>query len=79
MTPPPLSLALSLVLAAKVENAGRPADAADEVAMGVVEGLDTFALLREVPAADSLVVADAEEVLPAGVEDEAAYPVVVPD
>ena len=41
--------------------------------------LDAFPFLRQVPAADRFVVADAEEVFPPRVKDEAADPVVVAD
>ncbi len=49
------------------------------MAVHIVERLDALPLLRQVPAADRLVVADAEQVLAAGMEDEAADPVVVAD
>lgn len=49
------------------------------MAVHVIERLDALPLLRQVPAADRLVVADAEQVLAAGMEDEAADPVVVAD
>ena len=57
----------------------RPPQTADEMPVRVVDRLDAFAFLCQVPAADRLIVADAEEVLAARVEDEGADPVVVPD
>ena len=62
-----------------LHHARGPAQTADEMPVRVVDRLDAFAFLRQIPASDRLVVADAEEVLAARVEDEGADPVVVPD
>ena len=61
------------------DDAGRPPNAAHKVAVCVLDRLGAAALLREVPAADGLVVGRAQQVFAAGVEDESAHPVVVPD
>ena len=57
----------------------RPPDTADEMPMHVIERLDALPILRQVPAANRLVVGDAEQILAAGMEDEATDPVVVPN
>ena len=47
--------------------------------MRVINRFHTLAFLSQIPAPDRLIVADAEEILAAGMEDERADPVVVAD
>ena len=55
----------------------RPAHLGDEVIVRTIHHLDALALLRQVPAADRLVVAARQQVLPARVEQQRPDPVVV--
>ena len=45
----------------------------------VIDRLHALAFLSQIPASDRFVIADAEEILAAGMEDERADPVVVAD
>lgn len=46
--------------------------------MHILHRLDALPLLRQIPAADRLVVANAEQILPARMEDQPTDPVVMP-
>ena len=56
-----------------------PPQTTHEMPVRVINRLHTLAFLSQIPAPDRLVVADAEEILAARVEDERADPVVVPN
>ena len=57
----------------------RPPHTAHEMPVRVIDRLHALAFLRQIPASYRFIVADADEVLPTGMEDKRPDPVVVPD